>query len=64
MKPATLLAVVLFSLVAVAHLLRVIFQVEVVVDGAAMPMWISVVGFVVPGLLALALWRDAHPHHA
>jgi hypothetical protein len=59
MKPASLLAVLVFSLVAVAHLLRIIFQTEVLVGGASIPMWVSVVGLVVPGALAVALWREA-----
>jgi len=58
MKPALLLAAFIFSLVAIAHLLRLIFQVEVLVGGAAIPMWVSIVGTVVPGALAIALWRE------
>ena len=49
----------IFSLVAVAHLLRVIFQTEVLVGGATIPVWVSVVGVIVPGALAVAIWREA-----
>ena len=59
MKPASLMAVLVFSLVAVAHLLRLTFQVEVLVGSATIPMWVSVVGLIVPGALAVALWREA-----
>jgi hypothetical protein len=59
MKPASLTAVFILSLVAIAHLLRLIFQVEVLVGGATIPMWVSVVGLIVPGALAVALWREA-----
>ena len=59
MKPASLIAVFVFSLVAVAHLLRLIFRVEVLVGAATIPMWVSVVGLIVPGALAVALWREA-----
>jgi hypothetical protein len=59
MKPASLMAVLIFSLVAMAHLLRLISQVEVLVGGAAIPMWVSVVGLIVSGALAVALWREA-----
>jgi hypothetical protein len=45
---------VLFSLVAIAHLLRVVFGMPVQVDGVAIPMFVSWVGFVVPA--ALAMW--------
>jgi len=59
MKPATLIAALLFALVAVAHLVRLIFQIEVLVGSATIPMWVSVVGIIVPGALAVALWREA-----
>jgi hypothetical protein len=59
MKPASLVAVLVFSLVAIAHLLRVILQTEVLVGGAIIPMWVSVLGLIVPGVLAGALWREA-----
>ena len=63
MKPASLVAVVVFSLVAIAHLLRLVLSTEVLVDGASVPMWVSVVGLIVPGLLAVALWREGQRSH-
>jgi hypothetical protein len=59
MKPASLIAIFVFSLVAIAHLLRLVFQAEVLVGGATIPMSVSVVGLIVPGALAVALWREA-----
>ena len=59
MKPASLIAVVVFSIVSLAHLLRLIFHVEVLVGGATVPMWVSVVGFPVAGALAIALSRES-----
>jgi len=59
MKPASLLSVFVFSLVALSHLLRLVLQVKVVVAGAVMPMWLSVMGLVVTGALAVGLWREA-----
>jgi hypothetical protein len=59
MKPASLLAAFVFSLVALAHLARLVFEVEVRVDGAVVPMWVSVVGLAVTGGLAAALWQEA-----
>jgi hypothetical protein len=61
MKPASLIAVLVFSLVAIAHLLRLVFQAEVLVGGATIPMWVSAVGLLVAGVLAVALWREAQP---
>ena len=59
MKPASLIAVFVFSLVAIAHLLRLVFEAEVLVGGVTIPMSVSVVGLVVAGGLAVALWREA-----
>jgi hypothetical protein len=68
MKPASLLAALIFSLVALSHLLRLVLRVEVLVGGAVMPMWVSVVGLVVTAALAAALWRESRstnlPGHA
>jgi len=58
-KPFTTIAIVVFSLVAVLHVLRLIFGWEVVINGLVMPMWVSVVGFIVAGGLAVMVWREA-----
>lgn len=59
MKAGSLLAIVIFVLVAVAHLLRLVFQTEVVVDGYVVPQWVSVVGLIVPAAVAFLLWRES-----
>jgi hypothetical protein len=63
MKPASLVAVLVFSLVAITHLLRLVLRTEVLVDGASIPLWVSVVGLILPGTLAVALWREGHRSH-
>jgi hypothetical protein len=45
---------VLFSLVAIAHLLRIAYGLQIHVDGHVIPMFASWIGLVVPG--ALAFW--------
>lgn len=59
MKPAARLATILLSLVALAHLARLLLRVEVVADGVVLPLWLSAFGFLVPGGIALALWRES-----
>ena len=59
MKPAALLAALVFLLVSLAHLFRLVLQVEVLVAGAVVPMWVSLVGLIVTGALAAALWQEA-----
>lgn len=58
MKPASLIAVLVFSLVAAAHLVRLLFRLEIAIGGTAVPMWVSVVGFFVAATLAFALFRE------
>ena len=45
---------VLFSLVALAHLSRIVYGMSVEVDGYSVPMFLSWVGFVIP--VCLAFW--------
>jgi len=59
MRSVSLLAAVIFALVAIAHLLRLVFQVEVLIGGVSIPMWVSVFATVVPGGLSVALFRKA-----
>ena len=58
MKPATKIAIALFSLVAIAHLLRLIFGWPVVVGGWNAPMWVSLLGVGIPGALAFFIYRE------
>jgi hypothetical protein len=61
MKPFTTLAVVVFSLVALMQLLRFVLGWEISVNGIAIPIWASGIAFVIAGVLALMLWREARP---
>lgn len=60
MKPFTTIAVAIFSLVALLQLLRVLLGWEVVVNGMHIPLWASLVAFVVAGALAVLVWRENH----
>jgi hypothetical protein len=57
-KQASLVAAVVFWLIAIAQLLRVLFRVRVIAGGVDIPLWLSVVAFVVLGALGLWLWRE------
>ena len=48
----------LFSLVAIAHLLRVVFSITVQVDENVVPMFVSWIGFIVTGTLAFWAFRS------
>jgi uncharacterized membrane protein len=57
-KPASLVAAILFWLIALAQLLRVLFRVEVTAGGVVIPLWVSIVAVIVLGVLGLWLWRE------
>jgi len=58
-KPFTMLAVVVFGLVALVHLLRLVYGWEATINGAAVPMWASILALVVSGGLAVMLWQES-----
>jgi len=48
------ISAIVFTVVALAHLARLIYGVSIVIDGEAIPMFASWVGFIVSG--GLAFW--------
>ena len=48
---------VLFALVALAHLLRIVYGMSVQVDDFVVPMLASWIGFIVPASLAVGAFR-------
>ena len=58
-KPFTYLAALIFALIALVHLLRLIFGWVVTIVGADVPMWGSVVALVISGVLAAGLWWES-----
>ena len=61
MKPATLVATIFISVIAVLHLVRLFLHVEVTVNGASVPMWMSLMAFLFTGGLAILMWRENRP---
>ena len=59
MRGANGLAAILLAVVSLAHLLRVIFGVQVTVADRFIPMWVSAVACVGAGGVAFMLWRSA-----
>lgn len=58
MSMARTLSIVLFALVALAHLLRLALGWQVTVDAMVIPMWVSIAGTLVPAALAVMLWKE------
>lgn len=59
MRPFTTLAVIIFGLMALAHLYRLITGFEVIIAGSMLPQWASILGLIIAGGLALMLWRES-----
>ena len=58
-RPFSMLATIVFALVAGAHLHRLVFQWDVVANGTRIPLWTSVVGVLVAGALAIGVWWES-----
>ena len=58
-RPFTFLAAIIFGVVALVHLMRLIYGLVVTVVGADVPMWTSVLGLVIAGGLAAGLWWES-----
>jgi hypothetical protein len=57
MKTGTTLAILLFTIVAIAHLLRLLTGTSVSIGDWNAPQWVSIVGAIVPGAIAWMLWK-------
>jgi hypothetical protein len=60
MKLASLIACIIFAIVALAHLLRLVLQIEVVIGGVTIPLWVSIFGIIGPSILSVLLYRESH----
>jgi protein-S-isoprenylcysteine O-methyltransferase Ste14 len=58
-KPFTMIAAIVFAIVALLHLYRLFTHFQVILGSHTIPMWWSYVGLVLPGLLAILLYRES-----
>jgi len=58
MKPFTIIAIVVFVLVSLLHVVRYFLGWEIIINAVVIPMWVSLLGFVIAGGLAFMLWRE------
>ena len=57
-KPFTLIAVLVFAVVALLHVVRLFTHFQVILGSHTIPMWASWIGLIVAGLLAVMVWRE------
>jgi hypothetical protein len=58
-KPFTMLAALIFTCVALVHVYRLYKQFPVMIGSHSIPMWASYLGILIPGLLAVMLYRES-----
>jgi hypothetical protein len=59
MKPIANISAFLLALISVGHLLRVILAWEITINQIVIPMWPSLVIFLLFGFLGVLLWRES-----
>lgn len=52
---ALMIAGIVFGVVALVHLLRLAYMVEIVIGGYVVPMWASALGFVVATVFSIIM---------
>ncbi len=60
MKPFTMIAIGIFSLICLVHIARLMVGLDITVGGWVVPLWVSVPGALVTGGLAFMLWKEMH----
>lgn len=58
MKPFTSIAVIIFAVICVVHILRLVLGWSAIINGVEVPVWASIVGAIVSGLMAIMVWRE------
>ncbi|MDD5171125.1 MAG: hypothetical protein PHN75_20075 [Syntrophales bacterium] len=58
MKPVSLIVMVFLIVIAIAQFLRFALQVEIMIGGFTVPVWVSLVASVIAAGLAAMLWHE------
>ncbi len=58
MRAGANLAILVFIIVAILHLMRLVNEVSIVIDGWIVPQWASIIGVIIPITIAWMLWKD------
>ncbi len=58
MKPFTTVAIVVFAIICVVHILRLILGWDAEINHMVIPMWVSGIGALFAGLLSVMLWKE------
>lgn len=58
MKPFTIIAILIFIIVAAVQVTRIALGWPVLINGVSIPIWASVIAAAVAALMAAMLWRE------
>jgi protein-S-isoprenylcysteine O-methyltransferase Ste14 len=58
-KPFTMIAAIIFAVVALLHVYRLFTHFQVIYGSHTVPLWMTYVGIVIPGVLAVMLYRES-----
>jgi predicted PilT family ATPase len=58
MKPSIIITIIFLSLVSIAHLLRLIFKVNVMAGTIEIPLSASLIACIITAALAIWLWQE------
>ena len=58
-RPFTLIAALIFALMALLHVYRLFTHFQVILGSHTIPMWVSYAGVIIPALLSWMLCREA-----
>ena len=58
-RPFTLIAAIIFALMALAHVYRLVTDFQIIVGTHSMPMSVSWIALAVTGLLAVMLYKES-----
>jgi hypothetical protein len=61
MKIFSKIALFLFGLIAILHVLRLIYGVEVKIGSCQVPVWMSYGGFLLFFILFIGMWNELKP---
>jgi hypothetical protein len=60
-KPFTMIAVAVFTVVALLHAVRFVAGWEVTIAGPAIPVWLRAPACLIAGGLDVMVWRESRP---
>jgi hypothetical protein len=58
-RPFTLIAAIIFGIMALLHIYRLFTDFQVVLGSHVMPQWLSIVGILATGILSIGLFRES-----